>query len=291
MITCGELLVKGTRLLREKEIEASRLEAEVLLAFAWGRSRTDLLIFSNDLVPGSIEEKFYDILQQRGCGVPVAYLTGEKEFMSLPFYVNPSVLIPRPETELIVEKVLEHFADREEKGAVGHLAADVGTGSGAVAVSLAYYNPRLRLKAVDISARAIQVAARNARRHEVADRVEFLQGDLLSLLIQRGSTGVGHAVVANLPYIPTADLHDLPRDVHYEPNSALDGGEDGLELYRRLAPQASVFLAPGGLIACEVGPDQAEQLARILSVQGWEEIQIVRDYAGRERIVIGVFGG
>ena len=101
MITCGELLVKGTRLLREKEIEASRLEAEVLLAFAWGRSRTDLLIFSNDLVPGSIEEKFYDILQQRGCGVPVAYLTGEKEFMSLPFYVNPSVLIPRPETELI----------------------------------------------------------------------------------------------------------------------------------------------------------------------------------------------
>ena len=409
---CSELILKGTGLLKEKGIAAPRLEAEVLLAFAWGRERTHLLIFSDDEVPGEVEGRFHDLLCQRSKGVPVAYLTGEKEFMSLGFYVNPDVLIPRPETELLVERVLEFLAGFPGEGPVPEpergikievmnpwrgggrvpepeseterppyfpaaccqipensyagkrtapmsaggggdvptpLIADVGTGSGAVAVSLAYYNAQAHLVAIDISPRALQVARRNARRHGVAERVEFLQGDLLTPLLQQvtrvtrgrfschpsgdrfpkgiegagtkeagldfprddqlledaqglgtrasrrrpptvkrlpqGVEGIGTAVVANLPYIPTADLQSLPLDVQYEPLNALDGGEDGLDHYRMLIPQAAAFLAPQGLLACEVGIGQAELLAKLLTKDGWTETEIIKDYAGKERIV------
>lgn len=306
-------------MLEEKGIAAPRLEAEVLLAFAWGRERTHLLIFSDDRVPEEVQGRFNNFLYRRSKGVPVAYLIGEKEFMSLPFYVNPNVLIPRPETELLVEKVLDFLADVEGREVpapelspyspttccqpqknsnagkrtvppVGenvqtHLVADVGTGSGAVAVSLTYYNSQAHLVATDFSPGALQVAKRNAKRHGVAERVEFLQGDLLAPLLQKGTTGIGIAVAANLPYIPTADLQSLPLDVQHEPFNALDGGEDGLDHYRRLIPQAEAFLAPQGLLACEVGIRQAEQLVKILTEEGWTETEIIKDYAGKERIV------
>lgn len=301
-------------MLKEKEIAAPRLEAEVLLAFAWGRERTRLLIFSDEPVPEEVKKKFDDLLCRRSRGVPVAYLTGEKEFMSLEFYVNSDVLIPRPETELLVEKVLGFLTDlegdrvqqpepspcspttsykspRTNNAGIGaipmpaYLVADVGTGSGAVAVSLAYYNSRTHLMASDISLRALRVARRNAMRHDVAERVDFLRGDLLAPLLQQGTTGIGTVVAANLPYIPTADLQGLPLDVQYEPLTALDGGGDGLDHYRRLIPQAAAFLAPKGLLACEVGMGQAEMLAELLTKEGWTETEIIRDYAGKERIV------
>ena len=284
-----------------------RLEAEVLLAFAWGRERTHLLIFSDDLVPEDVEKRFNALLCKRARGVPVAYLTGEKEFMSLGFAVNSHVLIPRPETELLVETVLDYLdksstADEQllnindkgnssfcgDQGEQRHLLADVGTGSGAVAVSLAYYNDRADLMATDTSPAALRVAERNASYHGVAERVEFLEGDLLTPLLQKGMTGRGSAVAANLPYIPTAELGRLPVDVRYEPYSALDGGEDGLECYRRLTPQAAVFLVQGGLLACEIGVGQGEKLAELLYKEGWLAIEIIKDYAGRERIVKGI---
>ncbi|HBG21765.1 MAG TPA: peptide chain release factor N(5)-glutamine methyltransferase [Peptococcaceae bacterium] len=304
---CSELLLKGTRMLKEKGIAACRLEAEVLLAFAWGRERTHLLIFSDDPVPEDIEKRFNELLCRRARGVPIAYLTGEKEFMSLGFAVNSHVLIPRPETELLVEMVLDYLDDRPStandqllstnnkgcrtasmsgaKDREEYLIADVGTGSGAVAVSLAYYNHQAYLMATDISSSALQVAERNARRHGVAERVEFLQGDLLTPLLEQGITGKGAAVAANLPYIPTSDLESLPLDVHYEPSSALDGGKDGLEQYRRLLPQVATFLAPGGLLVCEIGVGQGEVLREMLTNEGWAEAEIIKDYAGRERIV------
>lgn len=297
-------------MLKEKGIAASRLEAEVLLAFAWGRERTHLLIFFDDPVPEDVEKRYHDLLCRRSRGVPVAYLTGEKEFMSLGFTVNSDVLIPRPETEVLVEVVLEYLEEKPsatndqllsinniesrtaplsggEKGQ-NYLIADVGTGSGAVAVSLAYYNNQAYLMAVDISSSALQVAEGNARFHGVAERVDFLQGDLLTPLLEQGIKGRGTAVAANLPYIPTSNLESMPLDVRYEPFSALDGGNDGLELYRRLLPQAAAFLAPGGLLACEVGVGQAEVLRGMLTNEGWTEIEIIKDFAGRERIVKGV---
>ncbi len=293
------------------------------MAFAWGRERTQLLIFPEDRVPEWVGRRFDELLDRRARRTPVAYLTGEKEFMSLPFYVNSDVLIPRPETELIVEEVLHFLAEREREGrgdglrlpgaddvsneagcmppakntgdgdmhmpagdkSPGPLVADVGTGCGVIAVSLAYYNPWARLLASDISPRALRVARRNAVRHGVAARVDLLQGDLLSPLLRPGMSGRGTAVAANLPYIPTAALRSLPADVRCEPLSALDGGEDGLDHYRRLLPQAAAFLAPQGLLACEVGMEQAEPLAEILTKEGWTKTEIIKDYAGRERIV------
>jgi len=290
-MNCSQLLAKGTRLLIEKGISAARLEAEVLLAFAWGRERTQLLIFPEVPVPEWVGKKFDELLGRRARWTPVAYLTGEKEFMSLPFYVNSDVLIPRPETELLVEKVLHFLAESEGRGEGAEekspepLVADVGTGCGAIAVSLAYYNPWARLLASDISPRALRVARRNAVRHGVAARVDLLQGDLLSPLLRQGMRGRGTAVAANLPYIPTAALRSLPADVRCEPLSALDGGEDGLDHYRRLLPQAASFLAPQGLLVCEVGMEQAEPLADILAKEGWTNTEIIKDYAGKERIV------
>lgn len=288
MATCAELLRKGTMILKKREITVPRLEAEILLAFVWGRSRIDLLVFSEEEVPGQVSKMFYDLLERRCQGVPVAYLTGEKEFMSLPFAVSPAVLIPRPETELLVEEVLA-FLSRQEQNK--YLVADVGTGSGAIAVSLAFYNHRTHLVATDISESALDVAAANARLNGVAERIEFLSGELLSPLLDRGERGTGTAVAANLPYIPAPELAGLPPDVRYEPVIALDGGEDGLELYRRLIPQAELFLQPGGLLVCEIGVGQGRCLAELLTAQGWKDVRVSRDYAGQERLVLAVSGG
>ncbi|MDH7576634.1 MAG: peptide chain release factor N(5)-glutamine methyltransferase [Bacillota bacterium] len=282
-MTGGSLLRDGMRFLKEAGIGSPRLEAEVLLAFAWGRTRTEILVYPEQRIPAGIVENFWELLKQRARGVPVAYLTGEKEFMSLSFQVNPAVLIPRPETELLAERTLEFLAGREE----GHrpLVADVGTGCGALAVSLAYYNRRVRVVATDISGAALGVARANARRHGVEQRIEFLAGDLLAPLGAEGRTGRGTAVVANLPYIPRPLLNSLPRDVRYEPRIALDGGVDGLDLYRRLLPQAVAFLAPGGLLACEVDPGQARVLAGLLDEHVWSEVQVSPDYQGSHRMV------
>ena len=277
--------------MKKRGINSPRLDAEVLLASAWGRERADLLIFSEDRVPKEVQVVFLDLLKERSKGIPVAYLTGEKEFMSLDFYVNFDVLIPRPETELLVERVLKFLAelDKPLKGEEEQLLADVGWKPGAVAVSLApTHNPQVKVFAIDISRKALKTAASNAERHGVKGRVRFLQGDLISPLLEQGYIGMGTAVAANLPYIPTADLPGLPIDVQYEPKNALDGGKDGLEHCRRLIPQAGLFLAPGGLLACEIGVGQGEVLAGLLEQEGWNRVEVLNDYAGRERVVTAV---
>lgn len=290
-MTGGELLRMGTAVLRDAGIDAPRLEAEVLLAHAWGKSRTELLIAPEREVPDSVAGDFMRYIELRAAGMPVAYLTGEREFMSLPFFVGPDVLIPRPETELLVERVLGFLEEWFRKGQRDALVADVGTGSGAIAVSLACYEPRARAIATDISGSALRVAVSNAARHGVAGRIEFLEGDLLMPALETRGCGVGAAVVANLPYIPTKELERLPADVRQEPRLALDGGEDGLELYRRLVPQAAAFLQPGGLLACEIGEGQGRLLAGMLEAEGWKAVAVERDYRGEERMVTALRGG
>ena len=269
-MTGGELLRRGTAVLRQAGLEQPRLEAEVLLAHAWGRSREELLIHPEQEVPEAAARQFLALAGQRAGGVPAAYLTSAREFMSLLMAVTPAVLIPRPETEVLVEEVLRWLASRTTgacysgRGTVFDqpLVADVGTGSGAIAVSLAHYHLAVQVTAIDISEAALEVAAVNAARHGLADRISFLAGDLLAPLLARGDAGAGTAVAANLPYIPTAAWDRLPPEVRREPRLALDGGGDGLDLYRRLLPQAAAWLAPGGLLACEIGPGQAEVLIR-----------------------------
>jgi len=289
-------------------VESAALDAEVLLAHVTGLNRAGLYRESERPLTAPEAQAYRRLVERRGQREPVAYLTGKKEFMGLEFAVSPAVLIPRPETELLVEKACalaqellfrrreascgEETSCREEAAGFGEntpppeiLIADAGTGSGAIAVSLAFFLPAAGIYATDCSPTALEVAEKNARRHGVAERISFLQGDLLAPLFDLDLTGRLELIVANLPYIPTAELSGLMPDVRrYEPLSALDGGPDGLALYRRLLPQARRLLSRSGCLLMEIGPGQGEKLGRLLAEAGWR-YQLIHDLAGRERII------
>ena len=222
-ITLGEAVNRASRQLKEKGAASPRLDAEVLLAHVLGRDRVYLYRESGLQLDTAAADRYTKLLERRAAGEPVAYLTGHKEFMGLDFLVGPRVLIPRPETELMVEYALGVL-----KGWTGlPVAVDVGTGSGAVAVSLSRLVPGCAVYATDVSADALTMARENANRHGV--RVNFGHGDLLEPLRGILAPGTAAVVAANLPYIPEGDIPGLPREVRdFEPHDALDGGPDGL---------------------------------------------------------------
>lgn len=279
-----DALARAAAALRATGCETPFLDAEVLLAHVLGCARVDLYAWPERELTADQLAFFRALVGRRISGEPVAYLTGGKEFMGLDFLVTPDVLIPRPETELMVEEALRLLRDLDRP-----LVADVGTGSGAVAVSIACRHPGAVVYAVDISEAALEVARANARRHRVADRLIFLAGDLLDAL-GRQLEGQFDLVCANLPYVPREELPYLPREVRYEPRVAVDGGPGGLELYRRLVPQAARFLKPGGRLLIEIDPRQSEAARSLLPAPVWN-VKIVRDLAGRDRLVIAEITG
>ncbi|MCG0277032.1 MAG: peptide chain release factor N(5)-glutamine methyltransferase [Thermanaeromonas sp.] len=277
----AQALARAQEKFKEAGIDRPRLEAEVLLSFVTGLTRAQVLARPGELLEPKVADAFWRMVERRAQGYPLQYLTGRQEFMGLNFKVTPQVLIPRHDTEVLVETIL----DRVDKGRPW-MAADVGTGSGAIAVSLAYYLPQAFIYALDISPEALEVARANAQDLGVADRILFLKGDLLEPLLKgQGCKGeMLDAVVANLPYIPTGELDDLPKEVRHEPRLALDGGKSGLEVVARLLPQAAAILKPGGWLALEIGWDQGEkvkELVRSLGVFAGDEI--ICDYGGRPR--------
>lgn len=274
-----ELLREATTLLKAAGLASPRLDAEVLLSFVLGCERLALYKGPEQEVAAEKVALFRVLVARRAAGEPVAYLTGEKEFMGLKFKVTPAVLIPRPETELLVEKAIGLVKDIPAP-----VIVDVGTGSGAIVVSLAIYLPHARLYATDISPAALAVAEENAVHHGVAGRITFLLGDLLEPLLQETVRRVD-LVVANLPYIPTPKISALPREVLREPVAALNGGPDGLVLYRRLVPQAFKLLVPGGYLLLEIGQGQGEAALGLFPPTKWEA-HIELDLAGRERLVV-----
>lgn len=227
----------------------------------------------------------YNILiGRRLSGEPVAYITGYKEFMGLDFFVDNAVLIPRPETELLVEHALQVIPPFP-------VLIDVGTGSGVIAVSLAYYNKEALLYATDRSNVALAVARRNCIRHGVSDRVFLYPGSLLQPLYGCAAAGGVDLIAANLPYIAESDLSGLPGEVRmFEPRLALAGGEDGLEHYRRLVPQAAVFLKKDGHLLIEIGFDQGRRALALFDPQLWEA-QVWPDLAGLDRLVVARYKG
>jgi release factor glutamine methyltransferase len=277
-----EILKKGTAALKAAGIASPRVDAEVLLSFVLGCDRLALYREPRREVAAGEAARFEELVARRAAGEPAAYLTGEKEFMGLTFAVTPAVLIPRPETELLVETAVALL-----EGIAAPVAADVGTGSGAVAVSLAALLPAVRVFAVDVSAAALAVARENARRHRVADRVVFLEGDLLEPFA--GREEFFDLVAANLPYVPSGEMAGLPGPVHYEPALALDGGPDGLALYRRLVPQAARVLRPEGHLLMEIDSGQGTAALSLLP-PAWET-NVVQDLAGRDRLVVARYRG
>ena len=271
----GQGLARARRTLEDGGIADAPLEGEILLRHTLGISRARLFAdLSQELEP-SLEKLLDKILERRLKGEPSAYITGHREFYGLDFLVDKNVLIPRPETELLVDKALTLARGRRIAA-----IADIGTGCGAIAVSLAVHLPEVTIYATDISEKALKVAAENGRRHGVAARIAFLPGDLLAPLPV--SVDV---IIANLPYVREADLTPGgPLD--QEPSLALNGGRDGLDRIRKLCQQAGARLNAGGSLLLEVGQGQAGSVAARLG-QSFpsSRIEIGRDLAGIERIV------
>lgn len=276
--TIGQALYEARRKLKEVEGAEPVLDSEVLLCHVTGLDRAGLYREWEAILTVREEKRFWELIERRLLGEPVAYLTCRKEFMGLEFKVGPAVLIPRPETELLVEKALALLPPAP-------LVIDVGTGSGAIGISLAALIPDSVVYATDCSEEALHVAGENAARHGVERRVRFYRGDLLEPLAGVVPAGGADLIAANLPYIPSGQLAGLPKSVRqFEPALALDGGADGLELYRRLIPVAAVFLKKGGLLLMEIGFNQAEGILKMLDAS-WQA-DIVKDLAGLNRLVV-----
>ncbi|MBX6394291.1 MAG: peptide chain release factor N(5)-glutamine methyltransferase [Alicyclobacillaceae bacterium] len=264
-------------------VDAPRLCAEVLLQRATGLGKAQLYAYGDRFLSEAERRLFREWVERRKAREPLQYIVGEVEFYGLSFAVTPAVLIPRPETEGLVERVLRWRGLWEAPHIV-----DVGTGSGAIAAALAVHWPEARVTAVDVSRAALDVAKINLERHGVEARVTLVQGDLLGPLLDRGEKA--DIVVSNPPYIPSGDVDRLQPEVSaFEPRLALDGGTDGLSAYRRLAAQLSSVLAERGGVALEIGDGQAPCVRNLLEAglarRGRTEMGVDRDLAGRDRVV------
>ena len=255
--------------------ESADLDAQVLLAYALDAERVYLLANGDTELSGEQQRCFTELINRRAAGEPVAYIISSKSFYDLELAVTPEVLIPRPETELLLEEALRLAALTP----ACH-AADIGTGSGALAVTLAKHMPGSHVYATDISERAMQIARRNAKRHRVP--IEFLQGNLAQPLLERGISV--DLVMANLPYIATAELAGLAVS-KYEPAIALDGGVDGLDCIRRILGQLPQLCREGAWVLLEIGVDQADKVRRLVAGTLNARCDVLQDYAGLDRIV------
>ena len=282
--TIQNALREARALLSAQGIESSGLDAELLLRYVLEFRKEDLILHAHEELTEP-QEEYYRLLLQRRCRrEPLAYIIGRREFWSLDFTVNPEVLIPRPETEGVIERMLELAGDGTREGTLRVL--DVGTGSGILAVVAAVEFPKGRVTAVDCSADALAVARDNALRHQVAERIEFVRMDIMKSWNLKDSDPYDF-ILSNPPYIPSQEMERLMLDVRdYEPRAALEGGPDGLACYRRIIPNAFDYLKPGGHLIIEVGDGQAEPVAQNLQAHsGFEEIKIIQDLSGKGRVV------
>lgn len=276
--TIGDILNWTRQYFGDKGVDNPRLDAEVLLSHIIGRDRLYLYVHFDQPLEAIELAAFRESVVKRAKRMPVAYITGYKEFMGLAFGVNPTVLIPRPETEFLVEAALARLMAAQEP-----VIFDIGTGSGAIIVSLLVKKLTASGVAVDISAEALGVAAVNAASHKVAERLSLQRGDIFGPVQGRKFD----AIISNPPYIPDGDIAGLAPEVRQEPRLALAGGKDGLTFYRRIMAVGATHLNAGGFIAMEVGAGQAAAVAAMAdTASGLQLDNIIKDYAGIERVVV-----
>lgn len=281
-VTIGRALVAAAQRLASAGLDSPRLDSEVLLAYLLGLTRSQLYTHSDRALSPAERAGFEELIKRRFRHEPVAYLVGVKAFYGLDLAVDPRVLIPRPETELLVDLALDLVGKIRAQGHQPVRLADVGTGSGAIALAIAANEPTVEVLATDISPAALALAQDNARRLGLADKISFQHGNLLSPL-----SGRVHLIVANLPYIAEAEWPGLQPDIaDFEPAMALAGGADGLATIRDLLNQAPAYLEPGGAVLLEIGSLQGKAVAQ-LAVQAFPHgfVEVVTDYAYQDRIV------
>ncbi|MFO0838192.1 MAG: peptide chain release factor N(5)-glutamine methyltransferase [Phycisphaerae bacterium] len=287
--TVARLLNWTRDFLQRQNVESSRLCAEILLAHALGCQRIELYTRYESVPDETRRTRFRELVKEAGGGAPIAYLVGTKDFFSLSFIVTRDVLIPRPETELLVERTID--LSRRQPGRVRRVL-DLCCGSGCIAVALARHLPDARLHASDISSGALNVARQNAARHGLSERIDIREGDLFGPWRDEPAFDV---IVTNPPYIAAGEMPSLPRNVRdFEPHLALAGGDDGLAIVRRIAVDAPPCLAEGGWLMTEVAFNQAQAVSRILNGSAsesfgargsWREVTSYRDDLGHERVV------
>jgi release factor glutamine methyltransferase len=320
-------LKNGIAQLRAANIPSFTLAAELLLLYALGRDRTWIYAHPEEEISAADAQRFFSLIARRAAGEPTQHLTGKQEFWSLEFEVTPDVLIPRPETEHLIEVALDRLALRELRAGrkqtlTGEALqiADIGTGSGCIAIALAKELPGATIHAIDVSPAALAVAKRNAQRHSVSDRIRFLECNLLDGVLHRAAAGTNisdvgaqhaaplqgtaaptavhglrttdHAsrsfdlIVSNPPYIGRCEAPTLMREVRdHEPEIALYGGEEGYELYADLITQAASHLKPGGLLILELGHDSLPAVQPLLDAPTWTNVGITNDLAGIARVL------
>ena len=281
--TVGRLLQWTADFLKARGAESPRLDAEVLLAEALNCKRIELYTAFSEIVEDEPRGVFRELVKRRSQGTPVAYLVGRREFYSLDFQVTPDVLIPRPETEFLVVRLL----DLAGAGSRPVRICDLGTGSGIIAIAAAVHLPNARITAVDICPKALQVAASNARTHNVADRIEFIQSDLFEAVPAESRFDF---IVSNPPYVMESEFESLARDVRdYEPQQALVAGPRGTEVIERMLPQAAQRLEPGGHLLIEIGPSTYDAaLELIAATDALCPGETIKDLARLPRVVEAV---
>ena len=279
----GELLRTATDLLNGAGIPDSRWDSELLMTHVLDCNRADLYTADCSPLDPSQQRAFSDLIRRRCRREPLQYLVGKQKFWGLEFHVSPGVLIPRPETEFLIEAVLEQFPDRS----VSITLADIGTGSGCLAITLAGLYPNARILALDFSGAALEVARLNAARYAPARRIEFLEGDLCGPLISRDPKEKMDLLISNPPYIPSPEVGRLQAEVRsYEPRLALDGGRDGLDYFRRILLEGFDCLRPGGHLVLEMGLRQAIPISGMAQHCGWVVGPIKSDLQFIPRVIL-----
>lgn len=280
-MTYRECYEQGCRTLQAAGIEEATLDARLLLEAVCGTDRNDLLVHGEQPVAPEAEEKYLNWIRQRAEHIPLQQLTGEQGFMGLTFSVNEHVLIPRQDTEILVEEVLKELHD-------GMRVLDMCTGSGCILLSLLHYSNDCEGLGVDLSAEALEVAGRNVLKvltPEKAEHAHFLQSDLFEKV-----EGKFEIIVSNPPYIASAEVEKLMPEVRdHEPRMALDGTEDGLYFYRRIIEEAGKHLVSSGMLYFEIGYDQGQAVSEMMRTEGYCDVQVVQDYAGLDRVVFGTY--
>lgn len=280
-MTYRECYEQGCRTLQAAGIEEAALDVRLLLEAVCGTDRNDLLVHGEQPVAPEAEEKYLNWIRQRAEHIPLQQLTGEQGFMGLTFSVNEHVLIPRQDTEILVEEVLKELHD-------GMRVLDMCTGSGCILLSLLHYSNDCEGLGVDLSAEALEVAGRNVLKvltPEKAEHAHFLQSDLFEKV-----EGKFEIIVSNPPYIASAEVEKLMPEVRdHEPRMALDGTEDGLYFYRRIIEEAGKHLVSSGMLFFEIGYDQGQAVSELMRTEGYCDVQVVQDYAGLDRVVFGTY--
>ena len=281
-MTIKELLNQGIMILKNENVDGPKNKARMILEFTLKKTREYLIIYDKKEVTPNQRDEYIKNLKRLISGEPLQYITGIQEFMKLKFLVTKDVLIPQPDTEILVEEVLKIVAKIDNP-----IILDLCTGSGAIAISIAKYAPNVKIVATDISKKELDIAKQNAKLNGVANNIEFIQSNLFDKLKDMKFD----IIVSNPPYIPTEEILSLPKDVQEEPKIALDGGKDGLDFYRKISKEGYKYLNRQGYLALEIGYNQRENVKKIIKEQKrYVETYSKKDLCQNDRIIVTRIG-